>query len=339
MPTRIAIEKDIILWAIRVSDKTIEDARDKFTKFDEWLEGELDPTFNQVKSLSNFTRVPFGYFFLKEPPEEEIDLLEFRTIDSEYIDQPSRELIDTINEMKYRQEWMRDYLIQQNYPKNKMVGSLNRNNIDSITEAATFILNQLDLPYDWKKKKRRASYNYLKQITSDHGIMVMQNGVVKNNNYRKLNLNEFRAFTMIDEYAPLIFINNNDTMNGKTFSLLHELVHIFIGQNSFYNENIPTRKNKYKNEDEIFSNAIAAEILLPKNEYYESVRINMRRKNREKSGGDFHNTQLSRIDDNFIYALSNGLDRGYANFTDIYKLTGLSRKNYKKMEEKLTARE
>jgi len=27
MPTRIAIEKKIILWAIRVSDKTIEDAR------------------------------------------------------------------------------------------------------------------------------------------------------------------------------------------------------------------------------------------------------------------------------------------------------------------------
>src|SRR5699024_3555380 len=68
-------------------------------------------------------------------------------------------------------------------------------------------------------------------------------------------------------YAPLIFINNNDTLNGKTFSLLHELVHVFMGQASFYNENISLRKNKYENENEVFSNAVAAEILLPQNEF------------------------------------------------------------------------
>ena len=262
--------------------------------------------------------------------------------------------------------------------------------MDSVLETAHFILEQLNLPVDWKKKAKRNLYNFLKTMISNHGVLVMQNGVVKNNNHRKLNINEFRAFTMMDDYAPLIFINNNDTLNGKTFSLLHELVHVFMGQASFYNENISLRKNKYENKNEVFSNAVAAEILLPQNvfmtewqalsedsvmdkiekiseqqlvsmtvvarkaldhqlisqkEYIEAANRNLyyaekaRENNQGKGGGDFHNTQISRIDNHFIYALSNGLDVGLANFTDIYKLTGLSRKNYHQIEQKLIAKE
>ena len=39
-------------------------------------------------------------------------------------------------------------------------------------------------------------------------------------------LSEFRAFTLVDPYVPLIFINSCDTDNGKLFSLVHETAHI-----------------------------------------------------------------------------------------------------------------
>src|SRR5699024_11556870 len=65
---------------------------------------------------------------------------------------------------------------------------------------------------------------------------VMQNGIALNNTHRPLDLNEFRAFTLVDEYAPLIFINTLDTNNGKTFSLLNEVAHVFLGINSLYND-------------------------------------------------------------------------------------------------------
>ena len=35
-------------------------------------------------------------------------------------------------------------------------------------------------------------------------------------------------FTLIDAYAPLIFINAADSESGRVFSLLHEFVHIVI---------------------------------------------------------------------------------------------------------------
>ncbi len=44
----------------------------------------------------------------------------------------------------------------------------------------------------------------------------MQNGgVVGSNTRRKLDIEEFRGFMLYDEYAPLIFINANDSISGK----------------------------------------------------------------------------------------------------------------------------
>ena len=50
-------------------------------------------------------------------------------------------------------------------------------------------------------------------------------------------------------------------MTGKLFSLLHELAHVFIGKNSLYNQAIG--KNESKEKEEVFCNALAAELLVP----------------------------------------------------------------------------
>ena len=43
------------------------------------------------------------------------------------------------------------------------------------------------------------------------------------------------SITLVSKYAPLIFINSCDSDNGKLFSILHELAHVWVGENSFYN--------------------------------------------------------------------------------------------------------
>lgn len=89
----------------------------------------------------------------------------------------------------------------------------------------------------------------------------MQNGIVKNNTHRKLNIEEFRAFVICDEYVPLIFINSNDSEKGKLFSLCHELVHIWLGNNELYN--VTSTKDESQSQEEQYCNEVAAEILLP----------------------------------------------------------------------------
>lgn len=56
------------------------------------------------------THIPVGYFFLSTPPIEDTSLLEYRTVDSKELLHPSRDLLDTITEMKNLQDWMKDYL-------------------------------------------------------------------------------------------------------------------------------------------------------------------------------------------------------------------------------------
>ena len=66
------------------------------------------------------------------------------------------------------------------------------------------------------------------RIVENAGLLVVVNGIVANNTHRKLNPLEFRGFVLVDEYAPLAFLNGSDgkaaqmftmTMSSRTFRL------------------------------------------------------------------------------------------------------------------------
>ena len=90
----------------------------------------------------------------------------------------------------------------------------------------------------------------------------MMNGVVGKNTHRALDINEFRAFAMVDDWAPLIFINAADSNGARLFSLLHEVAHIWIGVDDLYND----RRNRTDgvSPTEVMCNAVAGELIVPK---------------------------------------------------------------------------
>jgi len=91
--------------------------------------------------------------------------------------------------------------------------------------------------------------------------------VVGNNNTRKLSVAEFRGFALADEYAPLIFINSQDSKAAQIFTLAHELVHIWLGSRSVSNHPINFWSSKATNEIERFCNKCAAELLVPEDQF------------------------------------------------------------------------
>ena len=227
----------------------------------EWISGEKEPTFSQIEKVSKKINIPFGYFFLEKPPLEKCKIVDFRTVDSISIHNPSRDLIDTVDLMSGIQEWMAEYNKENGASGYKFVGSIKTT--DSVIPAAKTIREDLNLRLNWFEDFRNAreAFNSLRNTIADIGVIVMMNGIVGNNTHRTLNVSEFRAFALTDPYAPLIFINSRDADNGKLFSLLHELVHVWIGKDNFYNDVYGVSQKVSKEEQ--FCNAVAAEILVP----------------------------------------------------------------------------
>ena len=250
----VNISPQIIIWAL---NQTQEEKLDEklMSNINKWLDGTKTPTFNQIEDFSKKSNIPLGYFFLQTPPVEQIDLLKYRTIDSIYLANPSRNLIDTIHEMENIQDWMKDYRKELGFEKLSIVGCIKE--MKDISFIADRIRKDLGLVNTWYEQNKDAieSFKYIRKQLELHGIIVMMSGVVGKNTHRALDVEEFRAFTMLDDWAPLIFINTSDSNGAKLFSILHEVAHIWLGKNDLFND----RQEKVGNVSKIENvcNAVA----------------------------------------------------------------------------------
>ncbi|MCL2135360.1 MAG: ImmA/IrrE family metallo-endopeptidase [Candidatus Bathyarchaeota archaeon] len=254
----VTVEPDIIDWVMHIVPN-IENTSVSDTLHD-WKTGKTKPTFPQIEKISKKTHIPLGYFFLKTSPNEEFPVLNCRTIQSKNTKGYSRNTIDTIIHMTDIQDWMRDYLIDINYDPLPFVGSINAE--QNMQEIINTLYDTLLVSPDWHKSlsTKMDAFNFFREKITNSGILVMKSGIVRNYTKRYLNIEEFRAFTLNDKYAPLIFINSNDSESAKLFSLLHEMVHVFFGVDNFNNDRYSVNG---VSKVETVCNAVAAEVLLP----------------------------------------------------------------------------
>ena len=260
MRVEVNISKEVLDW-VMAHIHPDELPINTVTTLQQWRSGEKTPTFNQIEQISKAVSMPLGYFFLSTPPAEDISFTEYRTVDSMLLNNPSRNLIDTVNDMELTQEWVRDHILSIGGTPNTFVGAIKAT--DSVTPSADFVRKTLGIDTAWYQNVKDAdgSFKFLRNAISQSGVIVMANGIVGANTHRPLKINEFRAFALVDKYAPLIFINSRDSSGGEVFSLLHEFVHICIGENSLFNDRHGTGTSQRKTE--AICNAVAVEVLAP----------------------------------------------------------------------------
>lgn len=262
MPTvYVNIKPEIINWVLsQIREDIFEE--NIINNINDWLNGTKTPTFKQIEDLSKKTNIPLGYFFLQKPPEEKIELLEYRTIDSIQLMKPSRNLIDTIYHMERIRDWMKDYRQEMGFGILSVVGCMD--NVDEISTIAKRIRNDLELNETWYEQcsNSREAFNFIRGRLETCGVIVMMSGIVGSNTHRPLDINEFRAFVMVDKWAPLIFINATDSDGSRLFSLLHEAVHIWIGKDDLFNDRYIITSGVSATEK--LCNAVTAELMVPK---------------------------------------------------------------------------
>lgn len=225
----------------------------------EWEQGTHPLTFNQAIRFAAAAHIPFGYLFLSHPPLEYLPIPDLRTLDGQGVPQPSAELQDLLKLMQQRQEWFREYMQQHFAEANKVVGCLSSK--DGVEVVVADMRHKLGVGLHPNRGRWDQYYRDLVEKIESLGILVMRQSHIGHFT-RPLRIEEFRGFAMVDEFAPIIFINHADAPGARLFTLIHELCHIWIGQSGISDSHPNTQR-----QEEVFCNAVAAEFLVPAAEF------------------------------------------------------------------------
>lgn len=256
---KISLKPELLEWALQRSGKKGELER-RFPRLSEWIDGSSQPTVRQLEQFARAAAVPFGYLLLPTPPEEQLTIPFFRTVDDRPTFAPNPDLIDTVHHMQQRQEWLREYLIDQEAEPLPFVRSATLR--DDPVDVAQRMRVTLGLDDNWAAQyptwtlALRALQDRIEHI----GIFITVNGIVANNTRRALDPADFRGFVLVDEYAPLVFVNGADGKAAQMFTLAHELAHIWIGSSAAFDLR---ELRPADNAIEQFCNRVAAEFLVP----------------------------------------------------------------------------
>lgn len=258
--SRVPVSEPVLRWAIDRSGKTVDDLQARFPRIGDWALGVSSPTLRQLESLARATKTPLGFFFLKEPPNQRLPIPYFRTVGDYPPERPSPDLLETVHTMQRRQSWLREFLVEEDQDRLPFIASARAT--DSPDLVARQLRSTLHLEDGWAgvAPSWSAALRVLRRAAERTRILVFVNGVVGNNTHRKLDPQDFRGFVLVDEYAPLVFINSADAKAAQMFTLAHELAHLCLGQSAAFDlrDMQPARDSV-----EQACNRIAAEFLVP----------------------------------------------------------------------------
>lgn len=256
----IEVKSEIIRWAMHRSGRTAGGLVQRFPKIHIWESDLARLTLTELEKLASATLTPLGFFFLPNPPVEKLPIPDFRTVKDMPLHGMSPDLIETVNLMVLRQDWYREYLHEDGVPELAFVGSIDLKTPHK--KVADAIKTTLGLTRNWAASKYTwtDTISYLRDCIEASGVLVVTNGVVGNNNNRRLNAEEFRGFVLCDTQAPLIFVNGSDAKSAQVFTLFHELAHLWLGKSAIFDGK---QLEEPTNAVEKFCNSVAAEATVP----------------------------------------------------------------------------
>jgi len=238
---------------------SIEDAAAKVPvspeKLKDWEDGISQPTIKQAETLAKTYRRAFAIFFLPEAPRDFQPLKDFRRKTAKPLGTASTFII---REIQQKQAWLSDLFRENDEDTLSCVGKFTINSNPLLV--AQDILTTLEI-----NPLKYSTENPIKewiQKAEAKGIFISRTSFIHSR--LKLDSEEIQGFTISDKHAPFIFINSDEWDAPQLFTLVHELVHIWIAASGISNEIEPELKHKDKlHPVELFCNTVTANILLP----------------------------------------------------------------------------
>jgi transcriptional regulator with XRE-family HTH domain len=121
---RAEVSPNLFRWARDRAGIPLAALTPRFSKLAEWESGTSMPTLKQLEALAKATLTPVGYFFLPEPPDEQLPLPDFRTVRDTPLSRPSPNLLAMVYACQERQSWYREFAATAGVEPCPFVGSV-----------------------------------------------------------------------------------------------------------------------------------------------------------------------------------------------------------------------
>jgi Zn-dependent peptidase ImmA (M78 family) len=262
-----AIQPRILTWARETAGLSLDDAAHALGLTDargrtgaqrlEAMElGEDEPTRPVLLKMAKTYRRPLLVFYLAEPPKTGDRGQDFRTLPGHEEFNP--EIDALVRDIKARQGLIRSMLEDDKAEALDFVSSATMElSAPKLAARMTERLNFSLARYRATKTPDEA-FTYLRETIEASGVYILLLGNL-GSHHTNIPVEVFRGFAIADNIAPLIVINDQDARTAWSFTALHELAHLWLGQTGISGTDSGNKIERYCND-------VAGEFLLPASE-------------------------------------------------------------------------
>lgn len=191
--------------------------------------GESNPSAALLQRIAAQYQRPLLTFYMPKVPAAAEVGQDFRTLPDE--GNPSNVLLATLlRDVKARQSLVRDMLEDDDEVSEvALVGSAHRIRQPAALAAAIVDAIGFDRTEFRAAGSVNAAFGYLRSLVEAQGVFVMLAGDCGHWS-TAIEVSVFRGFAIADPLAPFIVVNDQDAKSAWSFTLLHELAHLLLGE-------------------------------------------------------------------------------------------------------------
>jgi Zn-dependent peptidase ImmA (M78 family) len=266
------VNPDILRWAretagldLEIAAKKVElgDARgvvgsDRLSALEA---GDGEPSRALIVRMAKQYRRPLLTFYLAQAPRRADRGQDFRQVQNPSPDQEG--LLDAlVRDVLARQDLLRAAILEaEAIGELAFVGSTSADDPIDVLVAKLRAALQLSMADLRAAGNVDAAFGLLRHRIESAGVFVLLLGDL-GSHHTAIGADSFRGFAIADRIAPFVVINTNDSRAAWSFTLLHELTHVWLGQTGI-SGGIP------RAGIERYCNEVASEFLLPASELRE----------------------------------------------------------------------
>lgn len=269
-----SINPEILIWARKTAGLTEEEATERLgiqdargilaiDRLRELENGKTELSRPMLLKMTKVYRRSLLLFYMSAPPRKGNRGQDFRTLPPDYSASDDALVDALIRSVLVRQGVLRAAMEddEEDIEKIQFVGSVKIG--DGVAKVLALLKRVLQIDHKdfYAQSNSDKAFAFLRSRVEQAGVFVLLIGSL-GSHHTAIELELFRGFALADEFVPFIILNDHDSHAAWSFTLIHELTHILLGQSGISG-------SQTEQEYEKFCNKVAGEFLLPTEEIFQ----------------------------------------------------------------------